>query len=181
MQPTQKLFAAVLFAVLATMPMNPAPATTSSGTAVFQRIVLVLFENTNYDSVIANTSAPYFSSLANTYGLATNYYANTHPSIGNYFWLTTGQGLTDDGSQTPSSFPVSVDNIVRRLVGSGISWKAYAECMPNVGYIDGNTTCPNGNNYYVRHVPLAYMTDVQNNTTQRNNLVPFESPTVGFA
>ncbi len=53
--------------------------------------------------------------------------------------------------------------------------------MPNVGYIGGDTTCPNGDNYYVRHVPLEYMTDVQNNTTQRNNLVPFESPTVGFA
>ncbi len=181
MQPTQRLFAAVLFAVLATMPMNPAPASTSSGTAIFQHIVLVLEENTNYDSVIGNTSAPYFNSLANTYGLATNYYANTHPSIGNYFWLTTGQELTDDGSQTPSSFPVSVDNIVRHLVGSGVSWKAYAECMPNVGYIGGDTTCPNGDNYYVRHVPLEYMTDVQNNTTQRNNLVPFESPTVGFA
>jgi uncharacterized repeat protein (TIGR02543 family) len=181
MQPTQRLFAAVLFAVLATMPMNPSPASTSSGTSVFQHIVLVLEENTNYNSVIGNTSAPYFNSLANTYGLATNYYADTHPSIGNYFRLTTGQDLTDDDSQTPSSFPVSVDNIVRRLVGSGVSWKAYAECMPNVGYISGDTTCSNGDNYYVRHVPLEYMTDVQNDTAQRNNLVPFESPTVGFA
>ncbi len=144
MQPTQRLVAAVLFAVLATMPMNPSPASTASGTAVFQHIVLVLEENTNYDSVIGNTSAPYFNSLANTYGLATNYYADTHPSIGNYFWLTTGQDLTDDDSQTPSSFPVSVDNIVRRLVGSGVSWKAYAECMPNVGYVGGDTVCPNG-------------------------------------
>ncbi len=181
MQPTQRFVAAVLFAVLATMPMNPSPASTASGTAVFQHIVLVLEENTNYDSVIGNTSAPYFNSLANTYGLATHYYADTHPSIGNYFWLTTGQDLTDDDGQTPSSFPVSADNIVRHLVGSGVSWKAYAECMPNVGYIGGDTTCPNGDHYYVRHVPLAYMTDVQNNTTQRNNLVPFESPTVGFA
>jgi len=180
MQFTQRLFVAVLLTALATMPMYPCPASTSSGTAVFQHIVLVLEENTNYDSVIGNTSAPYFNSLANTYGLATNYYADTHPSIGNYFWLTTGQDLTDDDSQTPSSFPVSVDNIVRRLVGSGVSWKAYAECMPNVGYIGGDTTCPNGDNYYVRHVPLEYMTDVQNNATQRNNLVPFESPTVGF-
>jgi len=181
MQPIQRLFAAVLFAFLATMPMNPSPASTSSGTTVFQHIVLVLEENANYDSVIGNTSAPYFNSLANTYGLATHYYADTHPSIGNYFWLTTGQDLTDDDSQTPSSFPVSVDNIVRRLVGSGVSWKAYAECMPNVGYIGGDTACPNGDNYYVRHVPLEYMTDVQNNTTQRNNLVPFEDPAVGFA
>src|SRR5260370_21906244 len=137
MQPTQRLFAAVLFAALATMPMNPAPASKSSGTAIFQHIVLVLEENTNYDSVIGNTSAPYFNSLANTYGLATNYYANTHPSIGNYFWLTTGQELTDDDSQTPSSFPVSVDNIVRHLVGSGLSCKACAESMPIVGYISG--------------------------------------------
>src|SRR5260370_36736716 len=155
MQPTQRLFAAVLFAVLATMPMNPAPASTSSGTAIFQHIVLVLEENTNYDSVIGNASAPYFNSLANTYGLATNYYANTHPSIGNYFWLTTGQELTDDGSQTPSSFPVSVDNIVRHLVGSGVSWKAYAECMPNVGYIGGDTRTPNQRYYYVLQVPLS--------------------------
>jgi hypothetical protein len=61
--------------------MHPSPASTSSGTAVFQHIVLVLEENTNYDSVIGNTSAPYFNNLANTYGLATKYYANTHPSI----------------------------------------------------------------------------------------------------
>jgi acid phosphatase len=181
MQPTQKLVSAALFAVLATLPINPAPASTSSGTAVFEHIVLILEENTDYNSIIGNPSAPYFNSLASTYGLATNYYANTHPSIGNYFWLTTGQDLTDDDSQTPSSFPVSVDNVVRRLVGSGVSWKAYAECMPRVGYIGGDTTCPNGDNYYVRHVPLEYMTDVQNNATQRNNLVPFESPTVGFA
>jgi len=41
--------------------------------------------------VIGKPSMPYLNSLANTYGLATQYYANTHPSNGNYFMLTTGQ------------------------------------------------------------------------------------------
>ena len=160
--------------------INSIWASPLSATTTFKHIVLVLEENKNYDRVIGNHSAPYLNSLASEYGLSTNYYANTHPSIGNYFWLTTGQELTNDDNQTPSSFPVSVDNVVRRLTGSGVSWKAYAECMPNVGYTGGDTTCPNGDNYYVRHVPLEYMTDVQNDPTQRNNLVPFEDPDVGF-
>src|SRR6266446_8962441 len=139
MQPTQRLFAAVLFAVLATVPMNPAPASASSGTAVFQHIVLVLFENKDYDSVIGNTSAPYFNSLANTYGLATNYFANTHPSIGNYLELTVGQVLTNNDSWTPTANPISTDNIVRRLLAGNKTWKAYAENLPSVGYLGGDS------------------------------------------
>lgn len=111
---------------------------------------------------------PYLNSLINQFGLATQYYANTHPSIGNYFSLATGQILTNDDSQTPSSFPVSSDNVVRELVAAGKTWKSYAEDLPSVGYLGGNT-----GNYYVRHNPLAYMMDVQNSPTQQQNLVPF--------
>jgi len=69
---------------------------------------------------------PYFNGLINQFGLATQYYANTHPSIGNYFMMTTGQILTNNDSQTPSSFPVSGDNVVRELLAAGKTWKAYA-------------------------------------------------------
>src|SRR5713101_3823807 len=135
-------------------------------------VVIVLEENSNYSSVVGSSSMPYLNSLINKYGLATQYYANTHPSIGNYFMLTTGQILTNDDAQTPSSFPVSVDNVVRELVAAGKTWKAYAESLPSVGYIGGDTTS-GGGQYYVRHVPIAYLTDVQNSSTQRQNLVPF--------
>jgi acid phosphatase len=111
---------------------------------------------------------PYFNSLINQFGLATQYYANTHPSIGNYFMLTTGQILTNNDSQTPSSFPVSGDNVVRELLAAGKTWKSYAEDLPSVGYTGGNTGL-----YAVRHNPLAYMTDVQNSSAQVQNLVPF--------
>jgi acid phosphatase len=52
------------------------------------------------------------------------------------------------------------------------TWKAYAESLPSVGYLGGNTTS-GGGQYYVRHVPIAYLTDVQNTSTQQQNLVPF--------
>ena len=131
-------------------------------------VFIVLEENANYSKTIGNPRLPYLNSLANRYGLSTNYFANTHPSIGNYFMLTTGQILTNDDSQTPDSFPVSVDNVVRELLAAGKTWKSYCEDIPSVGYTGGDS-----GNYSARHCPLAYMTDVQNNPTQKQNLVPF--------
>src|SRR6266704_1545842 len=56
--------------------------------------------------------------------LATQYFANAHPSLPNSFMLTTGQPITLDDS---FSGPVSQDNIVRELIAAGKSWKSYAE------------------------------------------------------
>ena len=60
----------------------------------FGHVFIVLEENASYADFIGSSSMPYFDSLANTYGLATNYYANLHPSIPNYFELTAGKTLT---------------------------------------------------------------------------------------
>lgn len=160
-------------AVSATLSLSFAAATPTPSSAPFGHVIIVVEENTDYSSVIGSSSVPYMNSLANKYGLATQYYANTHPSIGNYFALTTGQTLTNDDSQTPLSFPVSVDNVVRELVAAGKSWKAYPESIPSVGYVGGDATGPDGGQFYTRHVPLPFMTDVQNDATQRQNIVPF--------
>ena len=156
-----------------TVTSNAATLTVNAAatTGLFGHIAVVVEENTNYSSV-TSSSMPYLSGLMTQYGLATQYYANTHPSIGNYEMLTTGQVLTNNDSQTPSSFPISADNVVRELVATGKTWKAYAESLPSVGYLGGDTTS-GGGQYYVRHVPVAYFTDVQNSSTQRQNLVPF--------
>jgi phosphatidylinositol-3-phosphatase len=134
----------------------------------FGHIVIVMEENANYVDVVGGAAMPYLNALMNKYGLATQYYANTHPSIGNYFMLTTGQILTEDDSQTPAGFPVSEDNVVRELLAAAKTWKSYAEDLPSVGYTGGDT-----GNYAVRHNPLAYLSDVQNSSTQSQNLVPF--------
>src|SRR6266480_2993629 len=92
-------------------------------------VFIVMEENHSYSSVIGNSSMPYFNSLARKYGLATQYYANTHPSIGNYFMLTTGQTITNNDSYTGT---VSANNLVRELISAGKTWKSYAESLPSV-------------------------------------------------
>jgi hypothetical protein len=80
----------------------------TSAAASFGHVVIVVEENANYASVVgATTAMPYLNSLIDSYGLATQYYANTHPSIGNYMMLVTGQVLTNDDSETPATFPVA--------------------------------------------------------------------------
>ncbi|MFB3917583.1 MAG: alkaline phosphatase family protein [Terriglobales bacterium] len=164
----QFLFALVAVVALAAFSFAQVPAS--------NHVVLVVEENHSYSSVIGNSSMPYLNSLASKYGLATQYYGNTHPSIGNYFMMTTGQILTNDDNQTPSSFPVSADNFVRHLIAAGKTWKSYAEGLPSIGYTGGNTGY-----YIVRHNPFPYFTDVLNSSTQKLNLVPFTQFAVDLA
>jgi len=128
------------------------PATLPS----FGHVFVVVGENLDYSTTYNSRNMPYLTSLANSYGLATNYYSSSHPSIGNYFNLTTGAILTDDDSQTPSSFPVSSNNIAYEVEQAGKTWKDYVENDPNITGCKGH----HSGTYYVRHDPLEYMTDV---------------------
>jgi len=138
---------------------------TVQGVPAFGHVFLLLEENHSYSSVIGSSSMPYLNSLAQQHGLATQYYANTHPSIGNYFELTTGQIITNDDYYTGT---VSADNVVRHLLAAGKTWKSYAESLPSVGYTGGDVYP-----YAQHHNPFTYLTDVVNSQNQLQNLVPF--------
>src|SRR5216117_2448837 len=146
---------------------------TPPGTSQFGHVFIVTEENTDYVDV-TSSSMPYLTGLAAQYGLATQYYANTHPSIGNYFELATGQVLTnDDGSSTIENVP----NIVRSLVAAGKTWKSYAESIPNACYLGGDT-----GNYARKHNVFALLSDVANDPTgQACNNVPFTQFTTDLA
>ena len=131
----------------------------------FGHVIIVVEENTSYKSVIGSSAMPYLNRLANQYGLATNYYANTHPSIGNYLMLTTGEVVTN---KDQFGDVVDVDNIVREFVSAGRTWKCYAESLPSIGYVGGDVYP-----YIKHHNPFAYLTDVVNSPTQKQNVVPF--------
>jgi len=111
---------------------------------------------------------PYLNSLAAKYGLATQYYADVHPSIGNYFMLTTGKIETIDDAFT-GTIPLSDDTIVDELVKANKSWRCYAESLPSVGYLGGDVYP-----YFKHHNPFAYFSDVIG-TSQANNIVPFSN------
>jgi acid phosphatase len=141
------------------------PVPVSSGQPTFSHVVLLVEENHSYSDVIGNSSMPYFNSLASQYGVAAQYFANAHPSIPNYMVLTTGLTETLDDNFTGT---ISDDNVVRELVKAGKSWKAYAESLPSAGYTGADS------GFYLRHHnPFAYLSDVQDDTTQAANIVPF--------
>ena len=146
-------------------PRPPAPPPSTGSVPQFGHVVVVLEENHSYSEVVGNSAMPYLNTLASQYGLATEYFANTHPSIGNYFMLTTGQVVTNDDGFAGT---VGVDNIVRELITAGKTWKSYAESIPSTGYTGGDVYP-----YAKRHNPFSYFTDVVNSSTQLNNLVSF--------
>src|SRR5947208_2403652 len=65
-------------------PPEPSPSATpgpGNHVPVFSHVFIIILENQEYDNIIGNATAPYLNSLAQQYGLATNYYAIRHPSL----------------------------------------------------------------------------------------------------
>jgi hypothetical protein len=169
------LFTAPASPVIVTVTATSTQDTSRSGAATVtvqlqtpqsNHIVVVMEENQSYVSVVGNTSDwPNFNNLISNGALATNYYANSHPSIGNYFMLTTGQLLTTDDNSTTVW---NVENLARRMLASGVSFKVYAEGITQ-GYLGGNTGL-----YLIRHNPFAMLSDVADNPQVANQCIwPF--------
>ncbi len=131
-----------------------------------RHVALVVEENHSYSQVIGNPRMPFLNHLANEGALATEYFANTHGSLRDYFELTAGQFLVSGGDFNGS---VTADEIAAHLVKAGKTWKSYAESLPWVGYT-GYNVYP----YEKDHNPFAYFTDIANDPSQASNLVPFD-------
>jgi hypothetical protein len=84
----------------------------------FKHIFVIVMENKDYERIIDNTGqAPYLNELAQQYGLATNYYAITHPSLPNYLALTGGSTFGIDSDCTDCTVPQP--NLVDQLEVAG--------------------------------------------------------------
>ena len=147
-------------------------ATTMSAAAIQSQVptshhvVIVMEENQSYSTVVGDkTNWPNLNKLIASGALATNYYANFHGSIGDYFMLTTGQFVTHDDGSTKVW---NVDNIARRMLAQNVTFKVYAEGITQ-GYVGGNTGL-----YVIRHNPFAMLSDVASNPKVANNVLwPF--------
>ena len=144
-------------------PPAPARATVPA----FSHIFVIAMENHEYGSVIGRPDSPFVNNLAATYGLATNYFAASHPSLPNYFALTAGStfGIASDCT----TCYVNATNIADQVESSGRSWKAYMEDMPTPCYMGASA-----GNYAMKHNPFMYYTDIRNNPARcAAHVVPF--------
>ena len=134
----------------------------------FDRVVVVVFENKEFDQVIGSPDAPTFRSLARRYALLTNYRAVAHPSLPNYIAMVSGstQGVASDCT----SCQVSAPNLADTLERAGMTWKTYAEGLPRAGF-----TGAEAGRYAKKHNPLVYFTDVVSSPDRLRRIVPLRS------
>jgi phosphatidylinositol-3-phosphatase len=137
-------------------------STPVANTRSVQHVIVILMENEEYSQVINNSNAPYENKLANTYALAENYDAVSHPSLPNYLALTAGStfGVTSDCE--PAQCPQNVTNMVDLIKAKGLSWKAYEESMP----VNCSQSISNDGLYYPKHDPFVYYDDITGNNGQ---------------
>ena len=137
----------------------------------FSHIFQIVLENTSYSHINGSSQAPYINGLANQYGLATQFYAITHPSLPNYFAFTGGStfGVTSNCDLTTPSCPQHAQNLADEIEQSGRTWVAYFESMPTP--CDTTRQPP-----YTIHVnPFVYYTDIVNNPQRcQSHILPYD-------
>ena len=182
-----------------TMPGASSASAANSGIPRFNHIVEIMMENTSYPTIIGNPLAPNINALANTYGLATNYFGVTHPSQPNYvaniggsffgiqddnqFYCTPALAATDPNcGGTTVNHTVSNPNLATQLTGAGMTWRGYFQSLPPIPSTGVITSGPNANGPYTfkwpsntdalyasKHNPFLNFTGTQTATA---NMVP---------
>jgi hypothetical protein len=145
-------------------------ATTLEGVPQFDHQIVIMMENRAYNQIIGSQYTPYINQLANTYNLATNYYATTHPSLANYLDVIAGSSF-GNGAAFNNGFPnpnggndnppywsqgttgapttctpticdatINSPSIVDQLKGIGKTWKTYQQNIPAPGSNAANSS-----------------------------------------
>jgi hypothetical protein len=132
----------------------------------FKHIIVVVFENKEFGTVVNNPQMPFFNQLAKSFTLLTQFYAETHPSLPNYLAMIGGDtfGVTfdctsciEDGSTLPDL-----------IEAAGLTWKTYQEDMPSPCFAGAES-----GNYAMKHNPFVYFKPIRLDATRCNrSIVP---------
>jgi len=119
----------------------------------FSHVVIMIFENKEFGTVIGSGKMGYFNLLASTYTLLTGHFATTHPSLPNYLSLIGGDtfGITSDCEGCFVNAP-SLPDLIEK---SGRTWKTYQDDMPSPCFV-GSTL-----RYAQKHNPFIYFDPIR--------------------
>jgi len=124
----------------------------------FEHIVLILFENKEFGSVIGNSRMPNYNKLAREYTLLTQYYAVTHPSLPNYIALMGGDTFGID--RNCKDCFINEPSLPDLVETSGRTWKTYQEDMPSPCFLGDQ------GDYVQKHNPFVYFDPIRLDTTR---------------
>jgi len=140
----------------------------------YQHVFLFYFENEDFGSVIGNTrQAPYLNSLLPHASLLANFFAEEHPSDGNYLALAGGSTFgvpLDDPLEENPQYTISAPNIGDLVDAAGGSWKAYLQSA------DGPCDDTVHGYYWDDDMPMMYFADVRDRPAYcAAHLVPLQA------
>jgi hypothetical protein len=134
-----------------TQSQSTGPLTQSSQPDVPGTVFTILFENEDATAVLT-PEAPFFQSLVQQYGSATNYTSSLHPSLPNYIALTSGStnGITTDNDPLENLRVTGDQNLMAQMDQANIQWRGYMEGM--------GTPCnfQSSGDYSAHHDPFLY-------------------------
>jgi phosphatidylinositol-3-phosphatase len=144
-------------------------------------VFIIMLENHAADHVISDPNAPYITSLANTYGQATDYFGVTHTSEPNYIAATSGNNWwvnNDNGwyPTTANKFGTNHydhTNIVDELEAAHMPWDAYMQAMPSAGYLPDFWPSSSNALYASKHNPFILYNDVRDNAARTAHIKPY--------
>jgi phospholipase C len=126
----------------------------------FQRVVIVMLENANYESAVEQ---PFLKSFAARGALLTDYHGVSHPSQPNYVALTAG---TDAGVSGDGNVTLDERHVGDLLEAQGKTWKAYAEGYPGKCFLRSSDGA-----YARKHVPFLSFKNVTSDPRRCANVV----------
>ena len=141
------------------LPSTGRAAPTPPPIPAFKKVVLVIFENQNYEKALSQSV---FADLAKKGALLTKYHAISHPSLPNYLALISGdtQGIDDD-----AIYNLNARHIGDLLEEKGKTWKNYAEDYPGNCYLEAQK-----GRYARKHTPFLSFTNITK-TPRCNHIV----------
>jgi YVTN family beta-propeller protein len=125
----------------------------------FDHVFLFYFENEDYGKIIGNTrQAPYLNSLLPRSSVLGNFFAEEHPSDGNYLALAGGSTFgipLDDPLEENPHYTISARNIGDLVDAAHESWKGYLQ--------SANGPCDDTvhSSYWDDDLPFLYFRDIR--------------------
>ena len=195
--------AAAILGAAAALLAGAARAQPANDAAIppYQHVFIIIEENKDYRLIQDPKLAPNIARLAKTYGNATNFYAEVHPSEANYVAMVGGDtygihdddafscrpGLTDKVLCPGAEMPGYVDHTVEAphlgdlLAAKGLTWKGYYESLPAPGSLavfasdpkveHGGTSAPV---YASKHSGFLNFRSAQQDPSRAQHIVGFD-------
>lgn len=150
------------------------------------RAFVIIMENADFADIVGPaTAAPGSTKLAKQYGVDTEYYGTTHPSLPNYLSMIGGDtfGVTTDAAScfSPGAatgcHQVDAPTIIDQLEDAGVSWTVLEQGMPQSGYLGSRYPVEgiDAGAYAQKHNPFLYFKSIVTSPMRLAKIAPMPS------